>query len=67
MSSSFTITVSDEITLWLREKATELNVDVEALVAEIVEDVAAQTAKLAWQERLTCSGASTASRRGPVA
>ncbi len=50
MPSAFTITFSDEITLWLRVKARELDIAVEALVAEIVEDVAAQAAELTWQE-----------------
>lgn len=51
MPSAFTITVSDEVSLWLRDQAAELDLDVEVLVVEIVQDVAAQAAELAWQER----------------
>lgn len=51
MPSTFTVTFPDEISLWLRDKAAELKLDVAALVVEIVEDVAAQAAELAWQER----------------
>ena len=51
MPSASTVTFSDEITAWLCGKADTMNVDVAALVAMIVDDVAEQTTTTpAWQE-----------------